>query len=331
MYIKDTWLLVRYTKDKKKVLVNLYWLLKERYFLLMISDIQLPREMELSNGNIIISDGTGLDIIDCTKHPNSVTRLDFTGIGVIIGVSNNWYMTWRYDTIKTDWSTAISTDIDSEVNKLNSRMSLIGVDNNACTDGVQIIERANVIKNKGYIKQNTVYTIVCDTKEDVRCQVTDDGFVNLNFVQCYTCKLETDGHVNLRYIDGGQYVFVLTDDNVYCNTICRAAITYNMLARTKRIIDCYCVDDSTEDHDVYIDLSKLDLLNKFRIQDKNNTIRSITLDFKDKYVMMEPYAIEHICRGNMDIIIKYSNRKMQTILEVMLEKEENCKIIYTGE
>lgn len=329
MYIKDTWLLVRYTRDKKKVLVNLYWLLKERYYMIVISDIYLNKEIELSNGNIIISDGVGLNIIDCTKR--YTTRLKFIGIDAMIS-ENVCYFTWRYATPKnTDSGISISTDLDSEVDKINNRMSLIGADTTVCTDGIQILKRASTVKNKDSIEQNTIYTDTCEVKEDIKCKVTDGGFVNINLIKCCTCKLEADGPVNLRFIDGSSYIEVTADDKIYCDSLFRAMITQDIITRTKRIIDCCYEDDNTEEHSIYLDFSNLDLVDRFRLHDKYNKIRSITLDFKGKYVIMEQFAIKFICREDMNITIKYSNREMQRVLEILFGEQKNCKIIYTGE
>ena len=217
------------------------------------------------------------------------------------------------------------------MNKLNSRMSLIGADNTVCTDGIQIIERANGTKSKDSIEQNTVYADICRVKEDIKCKVTDGGFVNLNLISCCTCKLETDKPVNLRFIDAGQYILAYTDDNIYCDTVCSVMITDKIITRTKRIINCYYSDDSTDDHDAYLDFSNLDLVDKFTINDKNNKIRHMIIDFKDKYVMMEQHAIKFFVRYNMNITIKYSNREMQKVLEVLFGGSKSYKIIYTGE
>lgn len=278
--IKTTWILVRYTRDNKKVLVNLYWLLREKYFLLMISDIQLPREIELSNGNIMISDGIGLDVIDCTKTYN--IKLKFTGIDIIIGVNKDRYVTWRYSVNKKNNYLAdkyilfpenivdsdfIGTELDSEVQRLNKRMSLISARRAFGTDGVQLIETDNTNNNnKEYIKQNTLYTDDCRVKEEVVCKVTDGGFVNTGHIDALECKIEADEHVNLRFIDGVKFTSILTDDNIHCDGIFRSMIGVDMLTRTKRVIDCVTVPMQEEVHDMYIDLSNLDLIDKYRIR-----------------------------------------------------------------
>lgn len=184
MNIKDTWLLIR---SDKNILVNLYWFIKCRSCGLCIKHTLIEHEIALSDGNMkLINDTAGIEsLIDITER-NAIYRLNFTGGNVLLishdkkDINANSTAVSRFIPC-IDYN--IETDLDSEVERLNKRLKLIGSDVVKTTDGVEVLDWNEDDESVNSEKLKVHHFGVMDVTD---CNV-------LNITECLL-----DGEVNMR-------------------------------------------------------------------------------------------------------------------------------------
>lgn len=356
MLIQDVWVLTM-KKDGKYLICNMKWLAEHRAFgVVAFKEVATPLknidyEIKWSDGNM--------------KWVDSIEGLAVINFTDITSKENNWdsgktaihTSTAAISIVKTksgitavhDWYAGRGiyiNDREDEVNKLNNRLSIIGSKDNYCTDGVDIKlwtyeQPKRVDPYKIYLEDGDHVLIEDDSSIDV----TNWDFLDLAMSYDYEdIEITAKGNKKLRYLQLNYEEYALNKwrsaphkvrigDNIDIESALDVQILDKNVKRFKRLYDCTAgLYSQYSRKEITLDLSNTDYIG-YRGLVAGYYMERVTLDFKDKYVVLckdAIYITEHGKKHNQKVTIRYSNPEMHEQMEVY-KRDDNFTVEYYGE
>lgn len=357
MLIQDVWVLTM-KKDGKYLICNMKWLIEHRAFGVVAFEEaatslkNIDYEIKLSNGNMKWVDSieslTAVDFTDITSKENnwdSGKTAIHTGTDAISIAKTQSGVTAVHD-----WYAGRGIYIDDredEVNKLNNRLSIIGSKDHYSTDGVDIKlwtyeQPKRVDPYKIYFEGEESPVLI---EDDSSIDVTNWDFLDLATYYDYEdIEITAKGNKKLRYLqlDYEEYALdkwesaphkVRIKDNIDIESVSDVQILAKNVKRFKRLYDCTAgLYSQYSKKEVELDLSNADYIG-YRGLVAGYYMERVTLDFKDKYVVLckdAIYITEHGKKHNQKVTIRYSNPEMHEQMEVY-KRDDNFTVEYYEE
>lgn len=324
--MEDEWILIR---DDLKM--NVKWFLEHRCLGMSIKPELINKEIALSNGNIrrVVPRAVTDDRGQLLKRHVYVFK---PGISVAITpVGDELKGIYSY----TNKKTYTENSLDTEIDKLNRRMSLIGSDRQFSTDGVSLVQIIDIdeLKKEDASSRNimikrkpsSIRDACVVVKECIDINVDKLDFLNLKNYEFKGVRLT--GNKHLRYIEVNptdSYKLNMSE-GVTCEMVHNANLTASDMNKIKRIYNCSISEN-------FVDLSNIDYISSMGLMLDENTGSETHIHFGDKFVIMSTNSIFRI--EEKDLRITYSNPDMTDIIR-RFAKNANAmigkvEVVYEG-
>ena len=290
MYIKDTWI-----KFGEHNYMNLYDFIKDKSHGVYV-EYEEPVVKEVHSDNIL----------DMEHNAGIVLKFKDGSCKTLVDLSRSDLkdcVQLVRETFKDDGDVEIETDLDSQIEKLNKRRSLLGITARFTTDGVSIIDNVT----GGSIKEtakNAQYVGFKLVKGEIDQYI--DGYDFLDLVNLKFAEMQFRAHkpTKLRYIATSfKLSIVKLDSNITVGEAVYLNVTPDMAPRIDRMTEVYLFDKG-----VY-DLSKVSFIGQINIENDD-----IILDFGDNFVNIDEKSINS---GVHRVTIKYKNDKYDDLFDKM--------------
>lgn len=323
--MEDEWILIRDDLE-----MNVKWFIEHRCLGMSIRPELINKEMDLSNGNIrkivprVATDGKG----QLMKRHVYVFK---PGISVAITpVGDELKGIYSY----TNKKTYTESSLDTEIDKLNRRMSLIGSDRQFSTDGVSLVQIIDIddLKKEDASSRNIMIKRkpssirdTCMIKECVDINVDRLDFLNIISHEFKGVRLTGNKHLRYIKVNPIDSYKLNMDEGVTCEMIQNANLKASDMNKIKRIYNCSISEN-------FVDLSNIDYISSMGLMLDENTGSETHIHFGDKFVIMSTNSIFRI--EEKDLRITYSNPDMSDIIRRFAKKENGVigkvNVVYDG-
>lgn len=323
--MEEEWILIRDDLE-----MNAKWFIEYRFMGLSMRPELINKEIALSNGNIrkivprVATDGKG----QLLKRHVYVFK---PGISVAITpVGDELKGIYSY----TNKKTYTESSLDTEIDKLNRRMRLIGSDRQFSTDGVSLVQIIDIdelkkedasSRNIKIKRKSSSIRDTCMIKECVDINVDRLDFLNIRSYEFKGVRLI--GNKHLRYIEVNPIDSYKLNmgEGVTCEMIQNANLTASDMNKIKRIYNCSISEN-------FVDLSNIDYISSMGLMLGENTGSETHIHFGDKFVIMSTNSIFRI--EEKDLRITYSNPDMSCVLRKFAHRANGVmgkvKLVYEG-
>ena len=358
MLIQDVWVLTM-KKDGKYLICNMKWLAEHRTFGVVAYE-EVATSLKNIDYEIKWSDGN-MKWVDSIE---GLTVVNFTGITY---GKNNWFTSKDAVNTSTELLALVNThsgiminrraiyehhrsiavtDREDEVKKLNNRLKLIGSEDEYFTNGIDLM-----LLSRKECKKVDPYIEYFASAERKKFKISDDidvtnwDFLSLTGPYDYEdLRITAKEAKKLRYLelDSVGYTFnedwcsphkVSIDDNIDIESAVDVQLIPSNVKRFKRLYNCEAgIHNKLSKKEVRLDLSGIDYIG-FKGLVAGYYMERVTLDFKDKYVVLckdAIYITEHGKKHNQKVTIRYSNPEMHEQMEVY-RRDDNFTVEYYGE
>lgn len=290
MYIKDTWI-----KFGEHNYMNLYDFIKDKSHGVYV-EYEEPVVKEVHSDNIL----------DMEHNAGIVLKFKDGSCKTLVELSRGDLkdcIQLVRGSLKYNGDVEIETNLDSQIEKLNKRRSLLGISDRYTTDGVSIIDTVTEARIKETVK-NAQYVGFKLVKGKIDQYIDDYDFLDLVNLRFAEMQFRAHKPTKLRYIATSfKHATVKLDSNITIGEAVYLNVTPDMAPRIDRMTEVYLFSKG-----VY-DLSKVSFIGQINIENDD-----IILDFGDNFVNIDEKSINS---GVHRVTIKYKNDKYDDLFGKM--------------